>query len=471
MWLPTMLLCLLVMSFPAPVVAASVIKMSEIGAKCDGVTDDTVAFRNGLRAAGAESRIEFPAGTCVISDTITIAAHRQHIVGAGMHVTYLKFVPTAGSGKTLLKVQATPSGELFQGSIRDLAFGSEDRAFSKTGIEIVDASGFVVENVASYPWTGVNSIGIRTRGREFGLFRNLYLSADRPLVISDNPNHSIDIDHHSFFDCYFTANGNPVVEIESGVNLTHVTFGGAQAWVKGTHGLRWIDSGTSTVGIGLRIQNVRWEQAESSTGYFMDIEHNSNLLQLSVEHLYGGLHARGFKLRKVRHAALRTAFYDGTGEALNVDSSVYPLLLENSWFQTGSTVSTPGLTKVLDSGPSTFAGPLSALVLYDLPLSAAVAPTVDSIAIRDGAKVEKYLSAVTPWNPGPIVDGGVSATVLAVADARPGDPCIASYTGLGSNDFLLTCHVESAGLARVVLLNKTGRPVQPPMGTLRVDVW
>ena len=465
------LLSLLAIAFPTFAAAGKVVRVVDFGAKCDGITDDTGAVRSALAAAGAQSRIELPAGTCVISDTITISAHRQHLVGSGMHVTYLKFAPTATGGKALLKVQALPAAEYFQGSIRDLGFGSDDRRISKTGIEIIDASGFVVENVASYPWTGANSIGIRTRGREFGLFRDLYISADRPLVISDNPNHSIDIDHHSFFDCYLTASGSPVVEIESGVNLTHVTFGGAQAWVKGTDGLRWLDRATSTVGIDLRIQNVRWEQAESTTGYFVDIEHNYNLYQLSIEHVYGGLNARGFKLRKVRHATLRTAYYDGTGEALNVDSSVYPLLLENSWFQAGSTVIAAGLTKVLDSGRNALLGPLSALVLYDVPSDSGSTPSWSSLAIGGGARVNKHLSATVAWNTGSVIDGGVAFTTVAVAGAVSGDICLASYTALGATNVLLACHIQSAGMARVVLYNQTGAPVQTLTGTLRVDVW
>ena len=465
------LLSLLSIVLPACAAAGTVVRVENFGAKCDGVTDDTNAVRSALVAAGAQSRIEFPAGTCVITDTITVSANRQHLVGRGMHVTYLKFAPTATGGKTLLKVQAVPAAEYFQGSIRDLGFGSEDRTYTKTGIEIVDASGFVVENVASYPWTGANSIGVRTRGREFGLFRNLYISADRPLLISDNPNHAIDIDHHSFFDCYLTANGNPVVEIESGVNLSHVTFGGAQAWVGGTHGLRWLDRSTSTVGIDLRVQNVRWEQGESVTGYLVHIEHNSNLHQLSIEYVYGGLNARGFKLRKVRHATLRTAYYDGTGEALNVDGTVYPLLLENSWFQAGSTISASGLTKVLDSGQNALAGPLSALVLYDVPSHSNVTPNWSSVSIGGGARINKHLSATVAWNPGTVADGGATFTTVAVTGAVASDICLASHSALGANNVLLTCHIQSDGVARVVLLNKTGASISPLAGTLRVDVW
>lgn len=468
-WLFT--LSCLVIAVPMCTEAGTVVRVQAFGAKCDGIADDTHAVRSAVAAAGAQSRIEFPAGTCVIRDTITMSAHRQHLVGAGMHVTYLKFSPTATGGKTLLKVQATPAAEYFQGSIRDLGIGSDDRTYGKTGIEIVDASGFVVENVASYPWTGGNSIGIRTRGREFGLFRNLYISADRPLVISDNPNHSIDVDHHSFFDCYFTANGNPVVEIESGVNLTHVTFGGAQAWVKGTGGLRWRDTDTSTVGIALRIQNVRWEQAESVTGYFVEIGHNYNLHQLSIENVYGGVNARGFKLRNVRHATLRTVYYDGTGDALNVDNSVYPLLLENSWFQAGSTIRTTGLTKVLDSGQNALMGPLAALVLYDLPFSSTSTPNWSSLALGGGARITKHLSATVIWNTGSITDDGVAFTTVAVVGAAPSDICLASYTALGMNNTLLACHIQSSGVARVVLHNQTGTAIQPLTGTLRVDVW
>ena len=360
-----------------------IFNVQEFGAKGDGTSDDTSAITSAISAAGPDSVIYLPSGTYKTTDTLIISNHRVHLVGAGMHATRIKFMPTAAGAAIRVRGGAT---ELFQGSIRNIAFTSDDLTYEKTAIELVDTSGWLVEDIASYPWAGGNSIGIRSRGREFGMFRNLYISADRPIVISDNPNHSIDIDHHHFQDLYLTASGNPVVEIDSGVNLTHVTFDGAQAWVKGTAGLKWVDTATKRVGIALSLNNVRWEQPESSSGYAVRIEHNTNLYQFSMGNSYLGPDANGMKLRRVRSAHLDTVAYVSIrGEALNVDGTVYPLHLTNCLWQTGSTASVSGLRTLWAAPRTPVAGPLPGTAMYDASTNGDL--TVQSQAAHMGVSI------------------------------------------------------------------------------------
>jgi len=308
-----------------------------------------------------------------------------------MAATVIDFEPTGN--KSAFLVQA--GGMYWQGSIRDMSFSSSDTTSTKTAIEIVDASDFVVENVSiagnvvvgnTRYWSGAGSIGIRTRGREDGLFHNVSIAADRPLLISQNPNHPISIDHHRFHDCYFIANGNPVVEIQSGVNLTNVTFDGVQAWVKGTYGLRWLDTVTAWASLNLRLENVRWEQAEDPGGYFLDIEHNHALYNLLLQNCYESVEANGVRLRNVRSTTFQHVIYPNItgGTALDVDATVFPIVLDNSFFQTGTILQTAGLTKVFDIGRSSLSGTLNPFVIYDKP-SGASGPMLNLPSSNPGA--------------------------------------------------------------------------------------
>ena len=80
------------------------------------------------------------------------------------------------------------------------------------------------------------------------------------------------------------------------------------------------------------------------------------------------------------------------------------------------------------------------------------------------------LSASGEWRSLQLSDGGVASTTLRVAAAEPGDGVVCSHDQLGPRLLLLTCHVESSGVIRAILLNRSGGPIVVPAGTLRVLV-
>jgi len=81
------------------------------------------------------------------------------------------------------------------------------------------------------------------------------------------------------------------------------------------------------------------------------------------------------------------------------------------------------------------------------------------------------LAASATYDPVNIADGAVTSTTITVPGAVIGDPVIASQDQFASNDVLVSAHVASADTVRVVLMNKTGAPLDLASGTLRVVVF
>ena len=91
-------------------------------------------------------------------------------------------------------------------------------------------------------------------------------------------------------------------------------------------------------------------------------------------------------------------------------------------------VQVPGKTSVAVNEPpgqNALLGPLSALVLYDVPSDSGSTPSWSSLAIGGGARVNKHLSASVAWNTGSVIDGGV---VGRLRTAVPGlDVCVPAF--------------------------------------------
>lgn len=327
-----------------------IVSVKDFGAKGDGVTDDTLAIQAAIDSfTTGNGAVFFPVGSYRVTNTITVSKNRIHLRGSGSLASQIIYAPTANGSCLRLSAGASV---LFQGSVTGLSFYSFDSTYTKTAIEIVDTSGYLIEDIVvggsivavpgSTFWSGgAGSRGIWVRGREAAKLSRLYMYADKPIQISTNPNFSISIDHFHFQDTYLGAANNPCVTIDTGVNLTNVTFDGYNAWVLGTDGLYWVDTTSTGVSQTLALRGIRWEQGQSAASWCVRIEHNTNLQGLTIEECQGGFERNGYRLRKVLN--LRIANNINTGGAgrtvLDVDSTIPTFTLQECLWQAASSAS------------------------------------------------------------------------------------------------------------------------------------
>lgn len=351
-----------------------VVDVRAYGADDTGQADSTDAFRLAVAAASrglgnsVGGSVYIPSGMYKITGTVTTTNIRVNIFGDGKQATMIRFNPTVDG--TALFAFATSSGWFMaQNSIKKLGIvGGGD--YQKIGILAIDTSEFTVEDVAMTAMNGNGSIGIQLRGRELTSLNRVAINADRPLVISDNPNSIIDADHLHVQDAYLIASStNPIVTVDSGTNLTNVTFDGQQAWVKGGHGFYWVDTSTIAVSDNISLNNIRWEQSTNADGYLVDIEHNLALQNFNMNNVYGGVYTKGIKLRNIKWASLENVIYVGSSTAFDANTSTRPISFKNIFFQTGSTSTFGSLVKVLDAGQSNQGGTTYSFAIWDDPLS------------------------------------------------------------------------------------------------------
>lgn len=312
---------------------AESISVKDFGAVGDGVHDDRAAIQAAVDSFGdVGGAVFFPAGKYDVTSEIVILNMRVTLQGAGRYATHVRFKPTQDN-QTLFKFDRSGDHISWQCAIRDMALvSSKDTGLTKTAIELKDTSNMIVKDLTIAPWTGNgNSVGLRVRGREAGHVDNIMINADRPLVIEKNPaNPHNDIDHFNFNDLYLLVTDidqntypqiklRPCIFIADGIDLQNVVFGGFQAWVKGSHGLYWKDTKTTSVSYGITLSNVRTEQTIDPGGHSIYIERKALLQDLLVEHMVADPGQNGFFFRNIARATLNHVSYDGNGVALNVD--------------------------------------------------------------------------------------------------------------------------------------------------------
>lgn len=346
------------------------------------------------------TRYELRPGYFLLTSTLSIDTNAVHLVGAGPRVSFLVFAPTTDD--TALQFYETGGTGVSNASLSGLTITSDDSTYQKVALDLVDVRTFTLRDVvikgsvvvgSTEYWSGGSgpgSYGLQLRGREAISIQNVNIAADNPVVLADNPASTIDADHYSFLDCEFIANARPVVSIADGVNLTHVTFSGRQAWVKGTYGLYWNDTTSAQASIHLRLQNIRWEQDESASGWFVYIAHNTSLQQFHMSDCYGGLVANGIYLRKCLAPVLESVWYINTSNlvAINANATVYPLTLKNCYWQAGTTATISGLDINLRF-PSLYGGSTTIPYtgVYDLPSTLSREPHITSQGWWQGAPV------------------------------------------------------------------------------------
>jgi hypothetical protein len=344
----------------------------QFGAINGGIVDATDALQAAIDSLGSNPGvINLPPGRFRITRKVRVRHNRQHIIGAGSWATQILFAPTASG--SCIELNAGGS-VLFQGSVKGISFYSDDSTYTKTAIEMVDTSGYLIDDIVvgggveavsgSYFWAGNGSRGIWTRGREACKLSRLYIYADKPIQISANPNNSISCDHFHFEDTYLGASG-ACVTIDSGVNVTHLTFDGYNPWVLGTDGLYWVDTTSVGVSQSVSLKNIRWEQGTNASSWCLRIEHNVGLQGLTIENCQADQHRHGYKLRKCVGVEIITNISAATDKVvLDVDSSVLGLNLDECYWNVGATASMVGQHVVMASPKRASGDPLPPSARY-----------------------------------------------------------------------------------------------------------
>lgn len=309
-----------------------------------GALDSTLGIQAAINSFGGNpGMVFFPCGTYKVTSQITVSSNRMHIVGCGMWATNIVFAPTADG--TCFKFENGVT-VLYQGSLRCMAITTADVTHNKVAINIIDTSGYRLDDIAVHLWNGGanGSIAVLVQGRELGCCCDWYIDADRPLVIDQIPAahgggpSAEAIDHFNFHN--MLLNGGtlyPVVTVKSGVVLTQVSFTGYQAWVGGTDGFNWIDTTSTAQSNGLVFENVRVETSSDPTKYAFNIQMNLGLQDLLFKS--GQIGTRnGYSLHRVTCVSWHNTFYSlGTGVGLSVDATVSGMVGLNTFWQTGST--------------------------------------------------------------------------------------------------------------------------------------
>jgi hypothetical protein len=291
------------------------------GAAGDNIADDTIPIQRTIDAfETGRGQIRFTCDYFKITDTIKISKNRINLTGCGKQTTIFTFLPIGP--KSAFRVSAG-TAELFQGSMKNFTLTSTDTRFKKVGIELVDTSEYTIEDVTVTRWSGDASEAFKVAGREATYLYRLETNADLPLHIADNPNSTIDCDHLSVVDSYFigtlTGTALPIVQIDSGVNLTNANFTRG-AWVGGKYGLYWSDRASVGISESLTMRDIRWEQSPVTDGNFVYISHNYSLYNLILENLRWGSVTNGIYLRRVNQVTLSNLLYDRSGTALDIAS-------------------------------------------------------------------------------------------------------------------------------------------------------
>jgi hypothetical protein len=380
------------------------------GADRSGVADSTARIQAAINVfTSGNGAIFFPPGIYKITSTISIVQNRLHLYGAGVWATQILFNPTAddicfffGKGGE----GSTDDGIMVQNSIKGMNFFTNDQTHKKTAIEFKDCTLLEVDSIAvgaSSQWSGNNSIGIRTRGRDSMSFGNLYLAADTPFSIARNTNFpSLSLDQCNFNNILTSCAGFYTTPpdytranffFEPGANFSNVSFTGYQAWLNGKYGMYYDNSTLAADGASyaLNIENVRWEGTEgledTGYGFYFDQGSVSEVTNISFKNIYMGEIGQGYYFRRFRDITLDSCVWlSNSRKALDIEKITgnERLQINNCFWQTGSTASIVDFTLINGVRGAVTAGILYSTALYSASTSAYRRDYIIGVPINQG---------------------------------------------------------------------------------------
>lgn len=341
------------------------------GGAC-GVADNGPAIQLAVNAAGGVS----PPGVVVrgsvrlapcVYDTVTPVIDTAGITISGGNFlgTQIRFSPV---GNNQIAYRVRKAGSIVSGcGINNIVFFAPNNTFTQTAIEVEDVSQCAIENVYVYGATlvpgiggfwsgGTGSAALRTKGREFIRVNKFTAFADRPLVVADNPNSTLDIDVSDFNDLSLVANGFPGLQIDDGVIYSRFNVSNIHCAVV-THCVYNNDTTGTILSVGMTIHNLGSEQNTlGGAGYTVYVSHSGSsfvqTLTLSGYQIWDNF-TNGIFLRNVTNVSLAGVFYQGFAplQCLNTDATARSLSWTDSNFQVCSTSSFLGQNKVWSTAP------------------------------------------------------------------------------------------------------------------------
>jgi hypothetical protein len=322
------------------------------GAVGDGTTDDTAAITAAI--AATRGVVYFPAGSYLVTDTLTVTADRITLQGDGPNKTLIVFNPT--TAKTCFDLTKGASS-IVQCAVKGFGFSSGN-SINKTAIKIRDGRHCVVEDIgiAQGAWLGSGSVGLHTLGRDTLVAGRFAVLCARPILMGVNPNYTtLNTDHFHFHDIEVgsTEGTGKAIEIETGVNISNLTFDGFQAWTLGKYGLFWDDTTSTIDSYNLTIAGMRCEQASDATGYSVYLASTAqDLKALRIVNGYFDLARNGLYLRKAETVSLDDCFFAGGVGRTNLNITFQAnteLALNNTFVNTGSTVTLTSAVALVES--------------------------------------------------------------------------------------------------------------------------
>ena len=383
-----------------------------------GATDATAAINACAAAAGANSVVQFPAGsTFLITGTLQ---HQHDFQVWSCYGSIFNFAPTADDICYERKA-ATASNSAWGGALLGARFTSANSTWAKTAVEVYDARIFAIRDLiiggtvvrgSTNFWSGTsgNSTGLRIRGRELVHTENIYIAADKPFVLAPSPNTSVvGVDHCTFLHTTLLAYLNAGVTIEDGTIITQCSFLGRLSINLAREGIKWHDTTGTVTGNGLTIQQLRAEQPESTAYPVLDVRLTGSARMQAITIDGGFCNQAGPYLRGVDQPRLESWTHGLTGVVcLDIDSTVSGFDAANCFWQDGSTANTTGhrvifgLTKAPNSNaplPSSFTLQLESHVQRNVVIGGAIAQAPFTLANAAtaslGATIQGVLAVTT----------------------------------------------------------------------------